>query len=171
MVRLFIIEFSSVRLTNISHVDIAFVLNGQSEQSMEPVTLHLTITVSANRTSPSDPHKIPTEGDDSPPEEVPEHNIVPDSRGPDQSTAREPPLPSPDRLPAHSSTPMPQDQAETSLVEKARTDLDRADEVKLKKLIDRSDTWEGVVGKIKWVMDTLSPVAEVRVIFVLPILD
>ncbi len=64
---------------------------------------------------------------------------------------------------------MPQDQAETSLVEKARTDLDRADEVK--KLIDRSDTWEGAVGKIKWVMDTLNPVAEVRIIFVLPILN
>ena len=130
----------------------------------EPVTLHLTINVLANRTSSSDPHKIPSEGDDSLPEEVPKHNMVPDSRGPDQSTACEPPLPPPDRLPAHSSTPMPQDQAETSLVEKARTDLDRADEVK--KLIDRSDTWEGAVGKIKWVMDTLSPVAEVRVIFV-----
>jgi len=64
---------------------------------------------------------------------------------------------------------MPQDQTETSLVERARIDLDRADEVK--KLIDRSDTWEGAVGKIKWVMDTLNPVAEVRVIFVLPILD
>ncbi len=64
---------------------------------------------------------------------------------------------------------MPQDQAETSLVEKAQIYLDRADEVK--GLIDRSDTWEGAVGKIKWVMDTLSPVAEVRVIFVLPILD
>jgi len=68
---------------------------------------------------------------------------------------------------------MPQDQGETrgetSLVEKARIDLDRADEVK--KLIDRSNTWEEAVGKIKWVMDALIPVAEVRIIFVLPILD
>ncbi len=64
---------------------------------------------------------------------------------------------------------MPQDQGETSLVEKAQIGLVRADEVE--KSIDRSNTWEGAVGKIKWVMDTLSPVAEVRVIFVSPILD
>jgi len=64
---------------------------------------------------------------------------------------------------------MPQDLGETSLVEKARIDLDRADEVK--KSLDRSNTWEGTVGKIKWVMDTLSPVAEVCIIFILLILD
>ncbi len=92
-----------------------------------------------------------------------------DSRGPDQSTALEHSLPPPDLLPVQSSTPKPQDQEELSLVEKARIDLDRADEVK--KSIDRSNTWEGAVGKIKWVMDTLSPVSEVRVIFVLHILD
>ena len=28
--------------------------------------------------------------------------------------------------------------------------------------IDRSDMWERAVGRIKWVMDTLSPIAEVR---------
>ena len=32
------------------------------------------------------------------------------------------------------------------------------------KRIDRSNTREGAVGRIKWVMDTLGPVAEVRVI-------
>jgi hypothetical protein len=30
--------------------------------------------------------------------------------------------------------------------------------------IDRSSTWQGAVGRIKWVMDTLGPIAEVRVI-------
>jgi hypothetical protein len=30
--------------------------------------------------------------------------------------------------------------------------------------IDRSNTWEGAVRRIKWVMDTLGPIAEVRVI-------
>ncbi|KAH9057287.1 hypothetical protein EDB87DRAFT_1823798, partial [Lactarius vividus] len=54
----------------------------------------------------------------------------------------------------------PQDRGEMSLVERARIDLDRADEVD--KSIDQSKTWEGVVGKIKWVMDTLSPVAELH---------
>jgi hypothetical protein len=29
--------------------------------------------------------------------------------------------------------------------------------------IDRSNTWESAVGKIKWVMDTLGPIAEVSV--------
>ncbi len=109
--------------------------------------------MSANRTTPSVPPKIPTEGDNSPAEKP---TVIPDSRGPDQSIAPEPPLPPPGHPPAHSSTPMPQNQAETSLVEKARIDLDRADEVK--GLIDRSDTWEGAVGKIKWVIVMPQPV-------------
>jgi hypothetical protein len=29
--------------------------------------------------------------------------------------------------------------------------------------IGRSNTWESAVGKIKWVMDTLGPIAEVSV--------
>ena len=58
---------------------------------------------------------------------------------------------------------MPRDQGETSLVEEAQIGLDLADEAE--KSIDRSNTWEGVVGRIKWLMDTLSPVAGVRVIF------
>ena len=33
------------------------------------------------------------------------------------------------------------------------------------------NTWDEVVGRIKWVLDTLSPVAGVRVIFVLCFLD
>ena len=64
---------------------------------------------------------------------------------------------------------MPQDQGETSLTEKAQIGLNHADEPE--KLIDQSDTWEGVIGRIKWLMDTLSPVAGVCVIFVLPVLD
>ena len=27
---------------------------------------------------------------------------------------------------------------------------------------DRSNTWEGAVGRVKWVMDTFGPIAEVR---------
>jgi hypothetical protein len=30
--------------------------------------------------------------------------------------------------------------------------------------IDNSNTWESAVGRIKWVMNTLSPIAEVRII-------
>ncbi|KAH9045878.1 hypothetical protein EDB83DRAFT_1549999 [Lactarius deliciosus] len=61
---------------------------------------------------------------------------------------------------ANAGRTSPQNNGETSLVdsEKARIDLDRADEVE--QSIDRSKTWKGVVGNIKWVMDTLSPVGE-----------
>jgi hypothetical protein len=137
---------------------------------MQPVTLHLAITVSANRTFPSDSPQIPAQGDNSPAEEVPKPTIGSDSRGPDQSTAPEPPSPPPDHPPVQSSTPVPQDQAEMSLSEKAQISLDRADEAE--KSIGGSNTWQGVVEKIKWVMNTLSPVAGVRVInILLPILD
>jgi len=43
--------------------------------------------------------------------------------------------------------------------------MHRADE-SVKRIVptDRSNTWERAVGRIKWVMDTLGPIAEVRVI-------
>jgi hypothetical protein len=127
--------------------------------------LNLTIIVPANRTSPSVPQNTQTEGDDTPApaEEVPVSSKAPDSGGADQFTEPEHPLPPPDFLPVQSHTPIKQDQGD---IEKARIGLDRADEVT--KLVDRPNAWEGVVGRIKWLMDTLSPVAEVRVIFVLP---
>ena len=43
-----------------------------------------------------------------------------------------------------------------------RSALDQTDEAL--KQIDRSDTCEMAVRRIKWVMDTLGPIAEVRVI-------
>ena len=62
---------------------------------------------------------------------------------------------------------MPQHREEMSLVDEAQISLDLAEQAK--KSIDRSNSLEGVVGRIKWVMDTLSPVAGVRVTFVLPL--
>ncbi|KAH9047713.1 hypothetical protein EDB84DRAFT_443721 [Lactarius hengduanensis] len=124
-----------------SETNISFVLShghGQAGQPTEPVTLYLSIAVLANRASPTDSPKIPTEGDEPP----------------------APLLPLSDHLLVQSSAPVPQDPAETSLVKKARVDLDRADEVN--ESINRSNTWEGAVRKIKWVMDTLSPVAELH---------
>jgi hypothetical protein len=125
--------------------------------------------VSANSTSANIPQNIPTEVEGTSAEEVRQPNTTAiDSRGPDPSTEPEHPLPPPDQLPVQGGTPMPQDQGEAPFFNDAQISLDRADEAK--KLIDRSDTWEGVVGRIKWLMDTLSPVAGVRVIFVLPFL-
>jgi hypothetical protein len=61
---------------------------------------------------------------------------------------------------------MPQSREEMSptSTKNPRFALDRADE-SMKRIvpIDRSNTWERAVGRIKWVMDTLSPIAEVRV--------
>ncbi len=85
-----------------------------------------------------------------------------DSGGPIQSTATERPLPSPDPLSIESGTPMPDGQAEMSPTEKALIALRRAD--LSKEPIDRKNTWKGAVGRIKWVMDTVSPIAEVRAI-------
>jgi hypothetical protein len=58
---------------------------------------------------------------------------------------------------------MPQSREGMSPTEDFLFVLDRANEVmKLIVPIDRSTTWERTVGKINWVMDALSPIAEVR---------
>ena len=64
---------------------------------------------------------------------------------------------------------MPDVQTEMSPSEKAQIALRRADEAK--KPIDRADTWNGTISRIKWVMDTVSPITEVRAVFILPLLD
>ncbi|KAH9063747.1 hypothetical protein EDB83DRAFT_803148 [Lactarius deliciosus] len=58
-------------------------------------------------------------------------------------------------------------QAEMSPVEDAMIALHRADNAK--ELIDRRDIWSGVVSRIKWVMDTVSPIAGVRATSILPL--
>ena len=120
-------------------------------------------------TSPGLPPSLPTEGDVASAGEVLEPTTAPDSKGVGQSTEPEHPLPPPGHLPVEGVTPMSQDRGEKSPVEEAQIKLDLAEQAK--KSIDRSNTWEGVVGRIKWVMDTLSPVAGVRVIFALPFLQ
>ena len=118
---------------------------------------------------PNNPHEIPTKGDDTPAEEATKASIVPDSGGPIQSTAPETLLPSPDPFSVEAGTPMAHGQPETSLTEKTLTNLRRADEAM--KPIDRKNKWKGAVSRIKWVMDTVRPIAEVRAISVLPLLD
>ena len=124
--------------------------------------------MSTNRASTSVPPNIPTEGVENTIEEV-LVTVGPDSRRLDQSTEHEHPLPLVDHLPVQGSTPMPQDQGYLSLVKEAEIGLGRADE--LEKSIDGSETWEGAVGRIKWLMDTLSPVAGVRIISVSPVFN
>jgi len=113
--------------------------------------------------------KIPTKGDDTPSEKATEPSMAPDSGGPIQSSALEPLLPSPDPLSVEAGTLMAHGQAKTSPTEKALVALCRADEAK--KPIGRKNTWKGVVSRIRWAMDTVSPIAEVRAISILPLLD
>ncbi len=116
------------------------------------------------------PPEIPTKGgDDTPAEDAIKPSMAPDSGGPIRSTAPERLLPSPDSLSVETDTPMPDGQAEMSPTEKVLIALRRADEAK--KPIDRKNTWKGAVERIKWVMDTVSPIAEVRAISILPLLD
>ncbi len=117
---------------------------------------------------PNNPLEIPIKGDDSPAEESTKLSIVPDSGGPIQSTAPEPLLPSSDPLPVETGSPIPSGQGEMSPTEKALIAVRRADEAK--KPIDRPNTWKGAVSRIKWVMDTVSQVVEVRAISILPLL-
>ena len=135
---------------------------------MQPVTVYLTINVPANGASPSVPQNIPTEGGNNPAVEVPTSTTAPDSKGPDQSTEHESPLLPPDHI-VQGSAPVPQDKGEVSPIEKALVGLVLAE--RAKESIDRSDTWEAVVGRIKWLMDTLSPVAGVRASFIVSFLN
>ncbi len=152
-------------------VDVPFELRNGDVEAGKPtqlVTLYLTITVPSDMASPifpNNPPEIPTKGDDSPDEESTKLSIVPVTGGPIQSSAPDHLLPSSDPLPVDT---MPDSQAEMSPIEKARIALHRADEAR--KPIDRKNTWKRAVGRIKWVMDTVSPIAEVRAISILPLL-
>ncbi len=162
-----LLEVPFIRLLNILHVDVPFVLSngdGKAGQSMQPITLYLTITVSANTASPIlpiNPHNILIEGDDSPAEEATKPSMSPDSGGPIQSTAPEPLLPLHDHFSVEIGATTSHSQAEALPTEGPLIVLRRADEAM--KPFDRSNTWEMAVGRIQWMMDTLGPIAEVRV--------
>ena len=134
----FVENVFSFHQLNISRADIPCVLgNGArgAALSTQPVTLHLTVNITTTRL------------------------------GRIQPPAPENPLPLPDRQPETDNT-MPQTRGEMLPTnnENPRFALDRTDEVAERIVpIDRSRMWEGAVGRIKWVIDTLSPVAEVRV--------
>ncbi len=135
---------------NISRADIPCVLKngvGEGARSTQPVTLYITVKITPANLYKSLP-SIPT---DSPAEEatIPGHIQFP---------ASEHHLPLSHHQPVETGNTMPQNREEmlpTSV-------LHRSDEAM--KQIDRSNTWERAVGRIKWVMDKLGPVAEVRVI-------
>jgi hypothetical protein len=124
---------------------------------MQPVTLYITVNIPPP-TLYNSPQSLPTEDDGSPAEEA----SIP---GRIQFTSPEHPLPQSHHQPVeagNTNKPQSREEASPASTKDLRLALDQADQAA--KRIDRSNTWQGAVGRIKWVMDTLSPIAEVRVI-------
>jgi hypothetical protein len=148
-------------------VEVPFVLSnshGQAGQPVQPVTLYLTIAVSANATS----HPIPPINTNttnvmatevaSPMKQATRPTIAQDSIETAPSvvvTAPEYLSPPTDyvQVPIETGAAIPA----MSPAENALRDADEAT-----KAINLTSTWEGAIARIKWVMDTLSPVAGVR---------
>jgi hypothetical protein len=147
---------------NISRAEIPCVLEndvGEVARSTQPVTLYITVNITPPNLYNSPP-SMPTKDDDSPAEgaTIPGHIQYP---------APKHILPLSYHQPVETGNTMPQSREEVSptSTENRRFALYSADE-SMKRIvpIDRSNTWERAVGRIKWVMDTLGPIAEVRII-------
>ena len=144
-------------------VDIPCILEndgGEAAQMTQPITLYITVNITPLNLHNSPP-SISTEDDDSPAREA----TIP---GNTPFSTPEDPLPLSYSQPIETGNNMPQSREEMSPTStknrQARFALHRADK-SMKRIIptDGSNTWEMAVGRIKWVMDTLGPIAEVRV--------
>jgi hypothetical protein len=144
-----------------SRVDIPCVLEndvGEAAQSMQPVTLY----ISANILPPNlynSPPSIPTEDDN-----FPDENVTIPGRIQVPAPERRLPLSHHQRAKIGNTMPQSREDMSPTGIQNPPFALHQADEA-MKRIVptDRSNTWEMAVGRIKWVMDTLSPIAEVRV--------
>ncbi|KAH9014670.1 hypothetical protein EDB85DRAFT_2213593 [Lactarius pseudohatsudake] len=147
-----------------SQTDTPFVLTGDG-QAGESVTLYLTVNVSPNTTSdPISPSTLPLSNQ---PQST--TRLLEKLRSPlwprSPRIPLDPPSPPalkhshllPIRLPSEMSTPIPP-AADRRGVSPAESALHGTDEAIA--TINLSNKWEGALGRIKWVMDTVSPVAE-----------
>jgi hypothetical protein len=156
----FLHNFLSFNQLNISRSDIPCVLENntaEAARSTQPVSLYITVKITP-QTLYNSPPSIPTADDSSLAEEA----LV---AGRIQFPTPQHPLPLSHDQPVETSNNKLQSREEASPstgTKNPRLALDRADEAM--KPIGGSNTWEGAVGRIKWVMDTLSPIAEVRII-------
>ncbi len=152
---------------NIWRVDIPCALRNdtggavQSTQQRQQVILYISVTVLVNTTAanlPNSPPNISTEADHSPAEET----TIP---GHIQFTAPEPPSSLPHHPSIENDTPMSRSREEMSPTKDPHLARHRADEAMRAIVpIDRSRMWESAVERISWVMNTLSPIAEVSII-------
>ena len=157
MVR-FVEDSLSFNKLNISHTDIPCVLennDGEAARSTQAVTLYITLNITPPNLC-SSPPSMSTRNKDSLAEEA----AIP---GRIQPSIPEHHLPFAHHEPVETGNTIPQSPEEELLTstKNPRPDLHGVDEAM--KRIDRSNTWERAVGRIKWVMDTLGPIAEVRI--------
>ena len=141
---------------NLSRVDIPCVLENEDAQSTHPVTLHISVSITPP-TLYNSPPSIPTADGSSPAEEAPIPGRI-------QPPSPEHPLYLSHHQPVEAANNNPQSREEVSpaSANDLRPALAQADQAM--KRMDRLNTWHGAVGKVKWVMDTLGPIAEVRII-------
>jgi hypothetical protein len=145
-----------------SRADIPCVLENdirEAAQSTQPVTLYITVNITPPNLC-SSPPSIPTEDDSSPDENatIPGRIQVP--------AASEHILPLSHHQPPETGNTTTQSREEMSptSIKNPPLALHQADEaMKLIAPTGQSNRWEMAVGRIKWVMDTLGPIAEVRV--------
>ena len=154
---------TSCNQLNIPRADIPCVLENnvaEAARSTQRVTLYISVKITP-LTLYNSPPSIPTADDGSPAKEAPIPGRIP-------FPTPEHPLRLSHDQPIETGNNKPRSREEASPstgtggTMNPRLALDRADEAM--KPIDRSNAWEGAVGRIKWMMDTLSPIAEVRII-------
>jgi hypothetical protein len=157
----FTVNSLSFNQLNISRADVPCVPEsdvGEAARSTQPVTLYITANITPPGLFKSLP-SIPTEDDDSPAKEatvpgcvqspIPEH-LLPLSHHPPVETGN--------------TVPLSWEEMSPTGTENSHFALHQADESMNRILpIERSNTWGRAVGNMKWVMDTLGPIAEVRV--------
>ena len=144
---------------NVSRADIPCILEnnvGETAQSMQPVTLYISINIAPPKLH-NNPSSMQTEDKVSLREEtiIPGHTQFP-------APGHFSPLSHSQPVEAGNNKPQSCEVASPATTNNLPLDLRRAG-VAMER-IDRSNTCQGVVLRIKWVMDTLGPVAEVRVI-------
>ncbi len=124
---------------------------------MQPVMLYLTVSVSPKMTSDPGSRDLVGAGETIKPSMAQDSMISTRST---VATSLETPSSPKDHLPDEITTSIPPAADGSAGMSPAENALRSADGAVV--AIDISNTWEGALERIKWVMDTVSPVAEVR---------
>ena len=158
----FVDDFFSFNQLNISCADVPCILGnsiGGAALSTQPVTLYISVKIMTPNLYKSLP-SIPTEDVNIPAEET----TIPGRIQTPTSDHLSPPS---HLQPIETGNTIPQslEKILPTNTENPHLALHRADEAIMRIVpVDGSNTWEKVIGRIKWVMDTLGPIAEVRAI-------